>query len=218
MKYPRHARISKTVQRSLRFFIVLLVVSGSLFVALAVSRAVEVGVVGVRALASNDAPARPSTASGQQDVETRKIEKVFRKYDTLKLDPGQVAAEVRNGGKLSLVVADETLELELEPNDMRAANYRAEEARDGGEVNGLDSGTLTRAQALRAVADSDQVSAAEYNRAFVAMQYYGYLRRAPEADGYHAWLRVINEDPQNVRVMVNGFMNSVEYRLRFGQP
>ena len=49
------------------------------------------------------------------------------------------------------------------------------------------------------------------------MQYYGYLIRKPEADDYNAWLRVINEDPQNVCIMVNGFMNSTEYRLRFGR-
>jgi hypothetical protein len=78
--------------------------------------------------------------------------------------------------------------------------------------------SLTRAQVLRAVVESSEVAAAEYNRAFVAMQYYGYLRRTPEEEGYQAWLKVINEDSQNVRVMVNGFMNSVEYRLRFGQP
>jgi hypothetical protein len=78
--------------------------------------------------------------------------------------------------------------------------------------------SLTRAQVLRAFVESNEVGAAEYNKAFVAMQYYGYLRRTPEEDGYQAWLRVINQDPNNVRIMVNGFMNSTEYRLRFGQP
>jgi dipeptidyl aminopeptidase/acylaminoacyl peptidase len=77
---------------------------------------------------------------------------------------------------------------------------------------------LSRPQVLRAILQSDEVAAAEYNGAFVAMQYYGYLRRTPEEEGYRAWLKVINQDPQNVRVMVNGFMNSTEYRLRFGQP
>ncbi|HEV2801965.1 MAG TPA: PQQ-dependent sugar dehydrogenase [Pyrinomonadaceae bacterium] len=77
---------------------------------------------------------------------------------------------------------------------------------------------LTRAQVLRAVVESDEVVAREYNGAFVAMQYYGYLRRTPEEAGYQDWLRVINQDPNNVRLMVNGFMNSIEYRLRFGRP
>ncbi|MDQ1612242.1 MAG: hypothetical protein QOG00_2173 [Pyrinomonadaceae bacterium] len=84
-------------------------------------------------------------------------------------------------------------------------------------LNSTGAQALTRAQVLRAVVESDEVAAAEFNRAFVAMQYYGYLRRTPEEDGYNNWLRVINQDQRNVRLMVNGFMNSVEYRLRFGQ-
>ena len=81
----------------------------------------------------------------------------------------------------------------------------------------LLSRRLTRAQVVRAIAESDEVAGLEYNRAFVAMQYYGYLRRTPEDEGYQNWLRVINQDPNNVRVMVDGFMNSTEYRLRFGR-
>ena len=85
-------------------------------------------------------------------------------------------------------------------------------------VGRLNDGTLTRAQVLRAVADSDQVFVAELNSAFVAIQYYGYLRRTPETAGYNAWLTYLNTHPTDFRTMVNGFMNSTEYRLRFGQP
>jgi subtilisin family serine protease len=80
----------------------------------------------------------------------------------------------------------------------------------------LSAGTLTRAQVLRAVADSDQVGAAEFNPGFVAMQYYGYLRRTPETGGYQAWLNYLNAHPTDSRTMVNGFVNSIEYRIRFG--
>ena len=83
-------------------------------------------------------------------------------------------------------------------------------------IGKLNTNTLTRAQVFRAIADSDQVNAAEFNNAFVAMQYYGYLRRKPEAAGYQAWLNVLQGG--DIRTMVNGFMNSAEYRLRFGQP
>jgi hypothetical protein len=83
-------------------------------------------------------------------------------------------------------------------------------------TNRLNAGTLTRAQVLRAVADSDQVAGAEFTRAFVAMQYYGYLRRTPEPTGYQAWLNYLTANPSDFRTMVNGFMNSQEYRLRFG--
>ena len=83
-------------------------------------------------------------------------------------------------------------------------------------TNQLTAGTLTRAQVLRAIADSDQVGGAEFNNAFVAMQYYGYLRRKPDMAGFNAWLTVLQSG--NIRTMINGFMNSAEYRLRFGAP
>ena len=75
---------------------------------------------------------------------------------------------------------------------------------------------MTRAQVLRAIADSDQVFNLEFNQAFVAMQYFGYLRRSPDTPGYNAWLAFLNANPTDFRTMVNGFMNSTEYRLRFG--
>ncbi|HEV2881589.1 MAG TPA: carboxypeptidase regulatory-like domain-containing protein, partial [Pyrinomonadaceae bacterium] len=87
-----------------------------------------------------------------------------------------------------------------------------------GRLGATGAGSLSRAQVLRAVVESDEVASAEYNRAFVAMQYYGYLRRSPEEEGYQAWLKVINQDPNNIRIMINGFMNSTEYQLRFGTP
>jgi photosystem II stability/assembly factor-like uncharacterized protein len=83
-------------------------------------------------------------------------------------------------------------------------------------ISQLDAHALTRAQVLRAVVDSDEALNLEFNRAFVAMQYYGYLRRTPEDAGYNAWLNYLNAHPTDFRTMVNGFMNSTEYRLRFG--
>ena len=85
-------------------------------------------------------------------------------------------------------------------------------------VNALTNNTLTRAQVLRAVVQSREVSERETNGAFVAMQYYGYLRRTPETGGYNSWLSYLNAHPGDYHTMVNGFMNSTEYRLRFGNP
>jgi subtilisin family serine protease len=82
-------------------------------------------------------------------------------------------------------------------------------------ISQLDSNFLSRAQVFRAIADSDQVQLAEFNNTFVAVQYYGYLRRKPDQAGFNAWLAVLQSG--NVRTMVDGFLNSVEYRLRFGQ-
>jgi hypothetical protein len=85
-------------------------------------------------------------------------------------------------------------------------------------VADLNNGRQTRAQVLRAILDSVEVCNKEYNSAFVAMQYFGYLRRDPDAAGFNAWLNYLNEHPSDYRTMVNGFENSIEYRLRFGRP
>jgi hypothetical protein len=83
-------------------------------------------------------------------------------------------------------------------------------------INRLNGGTLTRAQVLRAIVQSDQVTNAEAVNAFVASQYYGYLRRTPEPQGYNSWVNYLNAHPGDFRTMINGFVNSIEYRLRFG--
>ncbi|PYS90278.1 MAG: hypothetical protein DMF64_15470 [Acidobacteria bacterium] len=69
---------------------------------------------------------------------------------------------------------------------------------------------------MRAIVESREVDARASNGAFVGMQYYGYLRREPEESGYQNWLSYLNAHPTDARTMINGFMNSVEYRLRFG--
>ncbi len=48
------------------------------------------------------------------------------------------------------------------------------------------------------------------------MQYFSYLRRDPEPTGFQAWLAYLNANPSDFRTMVGGFINSLEYRLRFG--
>ncbi|HEY9404457.1 MAG TPA: GDSL-type esterase/lipase family protein [Pyrinomonadaceae bacterium] len=84
-------------------------------------------------------------------------------------------------------------------------------------VNDLNTRTRTRAEVLMALVEHPSVSMRERNGAFVAMQYFGYLRRDPEAEGYNAWLAYLNANPGDFRTMVNGFANSVEYQLRFGE-
>jgi hypothetical protein len=83
-------------------------------------------------------------------------------------------------------------------------------------IDALNSGSLTKAQVLRAIADSDEVKAAEFNLSFVTMQYFGYLRRDPEQGGLNAWLAYLSANPGDFYTMVLGFVNSQEYRARFG--
>jgi hypothetical protein len=91
-------------------------------------------------------------------------------------------------------------------------------------VNGLNGGTETRATILREVAENEIFTNAEKNRAFVLMQYYGYLRRnpsdAPDSDfsGFQFWLQKLNQFGGNFvqAEMVKAFITSTEYRTRFG--
>ena len=83
------------------------------------------------------------------------------------------------------------------------------------EFINLAGGAGGRAAVVRAVADDASILSAESNRAFVALQYWGYLRRDFDQGGYDYWL---NNIPQqgNARGMVCNFVTSAEYQLRFG--
>ena len=86
-------------------------------------------------------------------------------------------------------------------------------------------GTAGRVAALRSVTDSTSLTNADFNPAFVLLQYYGYLRRNPtdapdnNDDGYQFWLTKLNQFNGNFidAEMVKAFLLSVEYRNRFGQ-
>ncbi len=83
---------------------------------------------------------------------------------------------------------------------------------------------LARARALRDVAENSLLNQQEFNRAFVLMQFIGYLRRnpndAPDSDytGYDFWLTKLNAFNGNFvnAEMVKAFITSTEYRNRFG--
>ncbi|PYS72004.1 MAG: hypothetical protein DMF69_08760, partial [Acidobacteria bacterium] len=88
----------------------------------------------------------------------------------------------------------------------------------------LTNGTKTRAQVLRAVAQDSDLESAEFRRAFVLAQYFGYMRRNPndtpdlDYTGYDFWLTKLNDfngDFVNAE-MVKAFILSGEYRHRFG--
>ncbi|MFN2452760.1 MAG: DUF4214 domain-containing protein [Pyrinomonadaceae bacterium] len=73
-----------------------------------------------------------------------------------------------------------------------------------------------RARIVRQIAESSALQQAEYNRAFVLTEYFGYLRRDPDAGGYQFWLDVLdNRVPNNYRSMVCAFITSAEYQDRF---
>jgi hypothetical protein len=82
-----------------------------------------------------------------------------------------------------------------------------------------------RAEVLRAVAENAEFRRRQSNKAFVLMQYFGYLRRdpndPPDTDyaGHQFWLGKLNEFNGNYiqAEMVKAFLSADEYRKRFGQ-
>lgn len=83
-------------------------------------------------------------------------------------------------------------------------------------IAALNANQKTRAQVLREIVESKAVEDKFFIRAFVAMQYFGYLRRDPDTIGYNNWVTTLTNDPSNFRHMIFGFLFSDEYRGRFG--
>ncbi len=92
-----------------------------------------------------------------------------------------------------------------------------------GERNGLVSSlvnqTATRASVLRQIAEDPRFVSLNFNETFVMMEYFGYLRRDPDASGYAFWLNKLNQFGGNFEQadMVKAFLVSGEYRDRFPQ-
>jgi cell division septation protein DedD len=121
------------------------------------------------------------------------------------------------------------------PPDMTAAQFVDKLNRNAGgpltqaerdDLAGrLGGGQVTRAQALREVAENAEFSRRHSNRAFVLMQYFGYLRRnpndLPDSDfgGFNFWLSKLNQFGGNFvsAEMAKAFLTSTEYEKRFGQ-
>jgi hypothetical protein len=93
-------------------------------------------------------------------------------------------------------------------------------------VAGLDGSAETRATVFRKVAENAVFTQREFNRAFVYMQYVGYLRRNPDElpdtdfTGFDFWLQKLDSFGGNYlnAEMVKAFLMSREFRQRFGRP
>jgi hypothetical protein len=79
------------------------------------------------------------------------------------------------------------------------------------------TGGASRADVLAKLIDNPTFTRAEFNRAFVLMQYFGYLGRDPDEAGYNFWLNKLNQYGNYIDAeMVRAFLSSIEYRRRFG--
>ena len=124
------------------------------------------------------------------------------------------------------------------PNTMTAAEFVDKLNANAGNVisasertallnvlGGTPADLAKRATVLRSVVEDQDFINKEFNRAFVLMQYFGYLRRNPDdppdnnLDGLNFWLGKLNQFNGNFidAEMVKAFISSIEYRQRFGQ-
>lgn len=79
----------------------------------------------------------------------------------------------------------------------------------------LQSGQKTRAEILRAIVEGPEVDSKFFNESTIVMHYFALLRRDPDAL-YQNWVTIF-EQSGSFRAVTNGFINSAEYRARFGQ-
>ena len=77
--------------------------------------------------------------------------------------------------------------------------------------------TASRSAVLRALVEEARFRQTQYNAAFVLAEYFSYLGRNPDQNGYDFWLNILNTSSarNNYRGMVCAFVNSAEYQHRF---
>jgi hypothetical protein len=118
---------------------------------------------------------------------------------------------------LDKMIAHDWSELEGGPLSLSERQQLAE---------GLRADTETRGTVLSKMAAHPEFARQEFRRAFVLMQYFGYLRRnpfdAPDSDfsGHSFWLGKLNQFGGDyvAAEMVRAFLDSAEYRGRFAAP
>jgi hypothetical protein len=100
-------------------------------------------------------------------------------------------------------------------------------------INKRLNGEFTLGQTLRAFVEQKVIYDKFFERGFVTMQYFGFLRRDPDLndlalEGWKEWVFVFTNGgaarnrpdilPRDIHHLTFGFIYSEEYRKRFGQP
>jgi hypothetical protein len=92
------------------------------------------------------------------------------------------------------------------------------------------SGQFTVGQTVKAFVEQQAVYDKYFPRGFVTMEYFAHLRRDPNLNdpnlvGWNDWVDVFTNgkpsagiQPKDYHHLIFGFIYSVEYRKRFGQP
>ena len=145
---------------------------------------------------------------GGLDLESNKeafIRTVLERPQFQQKYPATMTAEEFSDALLATVQGSAGLDLSAQRSELIAM------------YDGSDHG---RAAILRRLVEDPKFVRAEYNGAFVLMQYFGYLRRDPDQGGYDFWMNVLGQKLPNAqgkyRSMVCAFITSSEYQNRFG--
>jgi hypothetical protein len=93
-------------------------------------------------------------------------------------------------------------------------------AERAGLLSLFDNSVAGTAAVLTRVVISPAFVRAEYNRTFVLMQYFAYLRRDIDEAGYDFWVHTLQtrsiREADAFRTVACAFLNSAEYQSRFG--
>jgi hypothetical protein len=91
-------------------------------------------------------------------------------------------------------------------------------------IDNLQNGVKDRAHTVEDFINTPEISGVGtkfYDRGFIAMQYFSYLRRDPDQGGFNFWTsQLIGQNAPHkgdYRFMVGGFINSDEYRFRLAK-
>lgn len=83
-----------------------------------------------------------------------------------------------------------------------------------------DGAPAGRAAIVQRLAENVELLNAERDRVFVLTQYFGYLLRDPDEDGFKFWLNALASrevgDPNRYSPITCAFLSSAEYQSRFG--
>ena len=80
--------------------------------------------------------------------------------------------------------------------------------------NELDTGARTRGQVMLGFSESEEYGGSSGSMVYVAMMYFGMLRREPDPQGFAFWVDYRNQGNSGL-ALIDAFLGSPEYRSRF---
>jgi hypothetical protein len=99
---------------------------------------------------------------------------------------------------------------------LQTANVSVPQSVHDAWVNNLNNSSETRAQVYRELSERQEVSDKYLHEAQVVSAYYGFFSRNPDGAAYSSYLPRLDSGQITLGDLANAFVNSLEYRQRFG--